>query len=120
MSHDQSWTELGREGQGILAPARSQNKCSEDLSNVLCPSRNLKAMFQQEKAPRRCLSWDLCGDLIRVTHLWPKVHPGWQLTFVQGGMVMFKWQRMCWVSSYFIALRRNDKNPPGSRLLSLT
>lgn len=53
-------------------------------------------------------------------HLWPRVLLRWQLTLVQGGMVMFKWQRMCWVSSYFIALRRNDKAPPGSRLLSLT
>lgn len=46
--------------------------------------------------------------------------PGQQLTLVQGGMVTFRWQRMCWVSSYFMALRRNDKNPAGSRLLSLT
>lgn len=45
---------------------------------------------------------------------------GGQLTLVQGGMVMFKWQRMCWASSYFMALRRNDKDPAGSRLLSLT
>ena len=53
-------------------------------------------------------------------YLWLRVLPRGQLTLVQGGMVMFKWQRMCWVSSYFIALRRNDKDPPGSRLLSLT
>lgn len=46
--------------------------------------------------------------------------PGRALTLVQGGMVTFRWQRMCCVSSYFIALRRNDKDPAGSRLLSLT
>lgn len=53
-------------------------------------------------------------------HLWPRPLLGGPLTLVQGGMVMFKWQRMCCVSSYFIALRRNDRDPPGSRLLSLT
>ena len=35
-------------------------------------------------------------------------------------MATFRWQRMCCVSSYFIALRRKDKDPAGSRLLSLT
>lgn len=42
------------------------------------------------------------------------------LTLVQGGMLMFRWQSTCWRSSYFMALRKKDREPLASRLLSRT
>lgn len=42
------------------------------------------------------------------------------LTLVQGGMLMFRWHSTCWRSSYFMALRKKDREPLASRLLSRT
>lgn len=41
-------------------------------------------------------------------------------TFIQGGIVMLRLQSTCWLSSYLVDLRRKDKNPVGSLVLSLT
>lgn len=42
------------------------------------------------------------------------------LTLAQGGMLMFRWQSACWRSSYFMALRKKDREPLAPRLLSRT
>lgn len=39
---------------------------------------------------------------------------------MQGGMLMLRWQSTCCKSSYFMALRRKDREPLASRLLSRT
>lgn len=41
-------------------------------------------------------------------------------TLIQGGIVMLRLQSTCWLSSYLVDLRRKDRSPAGSLLLSLT
>lgn len=41
-------------------------------------------------------------------------------TLIHGGMPMLRLHRTCWLSSYLVDLRRKDRNPVGSLLLSLT
>lgn len=42
------------------------------------------------------------------------------ITFMHGGMVILRLQSTCWLSSYLVDLRKKDKKPVGSLLLSLT
>lgn len=101
-------------GEGGTLPSHSQG--SRGQPKAFLDLREFEGNFSTGRSPLEA------PDLESVRGPPPsgKGPPRGQLTFVQGGMVMFKWQRMCWASSYFMALRRNDKDPAGSRLLSLT
>lgn len=91
-----------------------QNKCPQQGESLGEPGNSELVFQKEERSPLDiCVFWGRPGEF-------PRDAGRWQLTLVQGGMVTFKWQRMCCASSYFIGFRRNDKNPPGSRLLSLT
>ena len=73
---------------------------------------------EEEKLTARAVSciWGKDGPLLSP----PRGARDPSLTLVQGGMLMFRWQSTCCTSSYFMALRKKDKEPLASRLLSRT
>lgn len=83
----------------------SQGQRGQSSASVFTPNDLQHSKRNDTQSPKQRPA--LCGD-VRLP------------TLIAGGMPMLRLHRTCWLSSYLVDLRRKDRNPVGSLLLSLT